>query len=128
MKKVKQLLVFSFLMALCSISHEIMAQDRFTEQEKQEAINRFNEFQEELNLSNQQKPVVKEINKKYFEKLSHLKNDNTSKFKKFRAYKKLKSHRNKEMKNILTKDQYKIFKEFIKENKQIAKQKRKDKS
>lgn len=87
------------------------SQSTMTPEGKKEVVARYQGYMEELNLTEEQKPKVKEINKIYFEGLLKLKNSNGSKMENFRTFRDLSSTRDKEMKKVLTKEQYTIYKE-----------------
>ncbi len=100
------------------------AQTKMTEQEKQEAIARYQAYMEKLNLTEEQKPLVEEANMKYFEGLSTLKKSGASRLEKYKTFKSLSSTRDDEMKKILTPDQYKIYKENQAEQREQFKEQR----
>jgi hypothetical protein len=90
------------------LSGSVYRQTRMTEEQKEEAISRHQAYMEKLNLTEAQKPKVEEINKKYFESLSNLKETNGSRLAKYKTFKSLSSARDQEMKKILTNEQYEI--------------------
>jgi Spy/CpxP family protein refolding chaperone len=102
----------------------VYSQSRMTEEEKQEAIARYREYVEELNLTEEQKPKVEEINKAYFDGLSKLRGSNASRMEKFQAFKQLRSERDNKMKDVLTKEQYAIYKEHQKEQRENFRERR----
>lgn len=111
----KQMIAFAALLLLVALSMNAVAQPKMTEQQKQEAKARFEAYKAKLNLTEEQQPKVQDINAKYFEALSGLRESNASKFEKFKKYRDLKSDKDKKMKEVLTKDQYKMYTEFQKE-------------
>lgn len=105
----KKFMIIVFVFQALSIG--LSAQSRFTEQEKQEVITRYRMFLTELGLTEEQKPVVEQINLTYFEGLSGIRNSNASRLKKYRTFKKLRATKDREMQTILTPEQYRIYKE-----------------
>ncbi len=87
----------------------------------------FSEYRDRLNLTENQKPKFIEITKKYTTQLKDLKNSSKSRFSKYRAYKKIQKNRNKEMKDLLTSEQYKVYLEIQKEVQKKLKERRKNK-
>jgi hypothetical protein len=102
------LMILSIVIAA---SGSTFGQNRMTQSEKEEAKARYKAYTERLNLNEEQKPIVEEINMTYFNALSKLKNSNGSRMEKFRTFKDVSSTRDKEMKKVLTKEQYGIYKE-----------------
>lgn len=78
----------------------------------------------ELKLTTEQLPKFDEINLQFMEALANLKEDNGSKISKYRKLKAATSERNKKMKDLLTSDQYKIFKSHQGELKDALKSRR----
>lgn len=89
----------------------VFSQAAVTQEEKDKMAARYQAYMEKLNLAEEQKPKVEEINTAYFDGLLNLKNSNGSKMEKFRTFRALSSTRDKEMKNVLTKQQYAIYKQ-----------------
>jgi len=114
----KRTIAFAATLLLITLSVSVFAQSRMTEQQKQEAKARFEEYKAKLNPSEDQEPKVQEINSKYFEGLAELKNSNESKLNKFKKFRTMKSEKDKSMKQILTKEQYKIYTDFQAEMKE----------
>ncbi|HEX7017217.1 MAG TPA: hypothetical protein VF191_17030 [Cyclobacteriaceae bacterium] len=100
------------------------SQSRMTQEDKEEAVARYREYLEKLNLTEEQKPKVEEINMTYFEGLSKLRASNGSRMEKYRTFRELRSTRDKEMKNVLTEEQYAIYKEHQKEQKEEFRERR----
>ena len=99
-------------------------QGRMTQEEKDEAIARYREYIEELNLTVEQKPRVEEINKTYFEGLSNLRNSNGSRMEKYRTFRQLSTERDKELKGVFTDEQYAIYKARQKEQRENFRERR----
>lgn len=121
----KQTIFFATLLLLVTLSVNVAAQSRMTEQQKQESKARYEAYKTKLNLTEEQEPKVQDINANYFEALAGLKESNASRLDKFKTYRNLKSEKDKKMKQVLTKDQYKIYTEFQKEMKEEFMQNRK---
>ena len=124
----KNTLKFLLLLAITVTTSTVKAQtgSRLTEEEKAEARARYEAYQEQLNLTEEQSEKVEEINMTYFEGLSELKNSNKARFAKYREWKDLSKTRDKEMEAVLDKQQYKRYKEFQAKMKEEFKEKRKN--
>lgn len=110
---------------LMTISASVHSQARMSEQEREEAMERHEAYMSKLNLSEEQKPKVEEINKEFFEGLADIRATNGSRLEKYNKFKRLSSTRDKKMKEILTKEQYAIYKENQQEQRENFKQRRK---
>ena len=117
----KKILTIACIMILASSTY---AQSKMTEKEKEEAIARYRTYMERLNLTEEQKPQVEEINMRFSTGISNMKKSNTSKLEKFRTFKSLSSARDGEMKKVLTKDQYAIYKANQEEQRENFRQQR----
>jgi Spy/CpxP family protein refolding chaperone len=117
----KLLVIVSFMLIAAGTGY---SQSKMTEEEKEEAIARHQAYMEKLNLTEEQKPKVEEINMTYFEGLSSIKKTNGSKLEKYRSFKSLSSTRDEEMKKVLTKEQYTIYKENQQEQRENFKERR----
>jgi Spy/CpxP family protein refolding chaperone len=117
----KRLLI---LVCLLFLVIGVSAQSRLTEEQREEAIARYQEYLERLNLTEDQKPKVEEINMNFFEGLSNLKQSSGSRLDKYRTFKELSDKRDAEMKKVLTREQYAIYKENQQEQRQNFKERR----
>lgn len=117
----KRLLI---LVCLLFLVIGVSAQSRLTEEQREEAIARYQEYLERLNLTEDQKPKVEEINMNFFEGLSNLKQSSGSRLDKYRTFKELSDKRDTEMKKVLTREQYAIYKENQQEQRQNFKERR----
>lgn len=72
---------------------------------------------ESIKLNDDQKSQFKEINEKYRLKLESIKNSDKTRFVKFQDLKKLRKEKEEEMKLLLSEDQFKVYKEYQKQNK-----------
>ena len=120
----KTLSTLFILAGMVCINHHLAAQQRLTEEEKQEAIERYMAFQEELNLTDEQKPLVEEINQTYFRGISQMRNSEASRLEKYRTFKDLSATRDRQMKQVLDKEQYKLFKQFQEETRANIRERR----
>ena len=117
------------LMIVCLViagSGGAYSQAKMTEAQKEEAIARHKAYTEKLNLTEEQKPIVEEINIAFFEALSKLKNSNGSRMEKYRTFKVVSSTRDKEMKKVLTKEQFAIYKENQQQQRDNFKERRRN--
>lgn len=120
------LTVFIAFLGMVLTGQQLYAQFNMTEAEKEEALEAYLEFQDELDLSEDQKVRVEEINTDYFEGLSLLKNSGQSKLEKYKTFKKLSAARDSEMKKVLDQRQFGLYKEFQKGNRERIKAQRKN--
>jgi hypothetical protein len=114
----KKTIAFAAALLLITLSVSVFAQSRMTGQQKQEAKARYEEYKEKLNLTEDQEPKVQRINSKYFEGLEALKSSNESRLNKLKKFRTMKSEKDKSMKQVLTKEQYKIYTDFQSEMKE----------
>lgn len=113
------LLIFS-----CALTTKAQTTRQLSEEQKKELKAKMEAYKAELNLSEEQQPKFEEINLQFAEDLSELKNANGSKLSKYKKFKKLTDERNKKMKELLTDEQYKIYKSHQDEVKKELKSKR----
>jgi len=106
------------------LSAGVYAQNKMTDEQKKEAKARYEQYKQKLNLNDDQSKKVDAINTTYFEGIAELKKSDASKLSKYRKFKTLSADRDKKMKVVLTKEQYKIYKEQQEERKEEFKQRR----
>ena len=118
---------FAVVILLMFVTVNGFAQKRtkLTEEQKKEMMARFEAYKEKLNLTEEQEPKVQNINANYFEALAGLRDSNASRLDKFKTYRNLKSEKDKKMKQVLTKEQLKVYTEFQQEMKEEFMQNRK---
>jgi Spy/CpxP family protein refolding chaperone len=100
------------------------AQSKMTEEQKQQAKDRYQAYKKELNLSEDQSKKVDAINTTWFEGIAELKKSGASKMTRYKKFKSLNAERDKKMKEVLTKEQFKIYKQQQEERKEEFKQRR----
>ena len=125
-KSLKYLFTFVFVLLISSTS--IAQKKEISEEQKVKMKAQLTEYFEKLNLSETQKPKFKEITKKYAIQMKDLKDSDKGRLSKYKEYKSIKKAKNKEMKTLLSQDQYDIYEEIQKEMQQKMKEKRKEKS
>lgn len=123
MKKITLMTAFLALMLWCNRS---LAQSRLTPDQQKELKEKLNDFKTKLNLSDEQAPKVKAIDSAYFDEMAALKDAGGSRLSKFRKLKSLSADRDKQMKEVLNKDQFAEYQKFKSEMKQAFKTKRKN--
>ena len=79
---------------------------------------------EKLDLSEDQKAEYLEISKRYGEQMKALKHSTRGRMEKYQELKSIRKDKNKEMKLVLTADQYKIYKELQEQHHQEMRAKR----
>ena len=113
MKTLKQIFVIAIVMF---VSSSVIAQETtLNDEQKAKLKAHLQESFEKLNLSEEQKPKFKEITKKYALQLKNLKNSDKSKSTKEQEFKSIINSKNKEMKALLSAEQYKVYEETQKE-------------
>lgn len=120
MKKLITLIACIFLLA----GTALRAQTKMTEEQRKEALAKYEELKTKLNLSEEQEKKVETINSEFIDGLAALKSSGGSKIAKFRKFSDLRSKRDAQMKEVLNEDQYKDFKKFQAEMKEDFKENR----
>ncbi|MGB4413869.1 MAG: hypothetical protein WBI53_03165 [Paludibacter sp.] len=104
------------LFVVCLLfSVPISAQDTAKDQAEERAKNMTEQMQKKLSLTDAQYQSVYTINLKYAKKNEQLKNSDENKMAKFRKFKSSQQDKSKELKTVLTKDQFAQYEEWIKE-------------
>lgn len=104
------------LFVVCLLfSGPISAQDIAKDQAEERAKNMTEQMQKKLSLTDAQYQSVYTINLKYAKKNEQLKNSDENKMAKFRKFKSSQQDKSKELKTVLTKDQFAQYEEWIKE-------------
>lgn len=122
MKKIIYIAVMLVLVMLAA--NQASAQSKMTEEQKKEAKAKYQAYKEKLNLDEEQSKQVDVINTTWFEGIAELRNSNASKMTKYRKFKLLNADRDKKMKAVLTKDQFRIYKQQQQEMKDEFKERR----
>lgn len=112
------------LLLVTLVTAQASAQSKMTDEQKKEAKARYQEYKEKLNLTDDQSKKVDAINSTWFEGIGALKNSDESKLKKYKKLKSLSADRDKQMKEVLTKEQFKLYKQQQEERKEAFKQRR----
>ena len=117
--------MLSSLLLLAAFSFAQSGKGRFSEEEKKELLAKMEEYRARLNLSEDQEPKVDKINEAFFKELSALKQSDEGKLAKYKKFKSAKSNKDKQMKEVLNADQYKIYQQMQTDMKKEMKKKRK---
>ncbi|MGB1295593.1 MAG: hypothetical protein ACPG6V_08935 [Flavobacteriales bacterium] len=126
MKTLKLVLSIS-LMFILSIN--VLAQEKeLSAEQKTKMEAQLNEYFSKLDLTEDQKPKFEEITKRYGQEMMDLKSGSQSRMEKYKAYKAVKSNKDKEMKALLSEKQYDVYTQAQKDMKKKMKEKRKNKS
>ncbi len=120
----KRIINITAMLVLVILATNVSAQSRMTEDQKAEAKAKYQELKQKLNLTEDQSKKVDAINTTWFEGIAELKKSNQPKLAKRSKLKTLNNTRNKQMKDVLTKEQFKVYKEQQKEMKEEFKQRR----
>lgn len=121
----KKIMLLSFLLFLTIFSFAQSGKGRLSEEEKKELIGKMEAYREKLNLSEEQGTKVEKINEAFMKELSALKQSDGSRLAKYKQFKAAKSKKDKEMKEVLNAEQYKIYQEMQADMKKEMKKKRK---
>lgn len=109
MKKIYNSLSLHFVvMSIIIMSNGLIAQESGLS--KENIKTKISEQMESLNLNENQIKEFKDISKKFGKKLQALRNSDMNRWEKLKEIKNLNNERDKEMKVLLSKEQYKQFK------------------
>ncbi len=97
----------------------------FSQDNKSQAQTMTDKMKTDLTLTDDQTVKVLPINQSFVESLQTLRSEN-SKLTKYRAFKTADNKRDNAMKQILTTEQYRLFKKMKEENRDALKEARKD--
>lgn len=122
MKKV--IISMMFFAALTVSTHAQTSKPKLTEEQKKEMKAKLDAYRESLNLSDEQKSKAEEVNMEYMEALSKIKENGGSRMSRYKKFMQASNNRDKKMKEILTKEQHKIYKEHQEEFKEELKNRR----
>jgi Spy/CpxP family protein refolding chaperone len=122
MKKIIK--ITAMLVSVTLAAANVSAQSKMTEQQKQEVKAKSEALKQKLNLTDEQSKSVDAINSTWFKGIADIRNSGESKLAKHQKLKSLNEQRNRQMKNVLTKEQFKIFKQDQKEMREELKQRR----
>jgi hypothetical protein len=122
MKKII-LLVMLFTAIFQSVNGQT-DKSKLNDEQKKELKAKMDEYRAKLNLSSDQQVKVEAINADYIEALSGIKGAGGSKMNRYKKFKQVKNERDKKMKEVLTREQYKIYKEQQQELKKEVKARR----
>ena len=121
----KKIIVLSLILAIAFGGLKAQSGNgRFTPEQKKEMKAKMEAYKAELNLTDEQAEKVEVINSNFFEKLQSIRSGNGSRLEKYRELKDAANERDSRMKQVLTKDQYKIYKKHQKEMKSEMKSRR----
>jgi Spy/CpxP family protein refolding chaperone len=123
-KNMKRIIKFTAMLVLVILATHASAQGRMTEEQKAEAKAKYQELKQKLNLTEDQSKKVDAINTTWFEGIADLKKSTEPKLAKRNKFRSLNKTRDQQMKNVLTKEQFKIYKANQKEMKEEFKQRR----
>ncbi len=109
----KRLRIYLTIAAFGFFVTNVSAQ-RMSDGQKQEMRERYDQYRTELNLTKEQEAQVEDINRKFFEGLALIRESSDRRLGKYKIYKSLQADRDRDMKVVLTRDQYKRYQEFHK--------------
>jgi Spy/CpxP family protein refolding chaperone len=122
MKKI--LMVTLLSIAVCSALQAQNANSKLTEEQRGELKLKMDAYKDRLNLNEDQSAKVEAINIRFYESLLEIKTEGGSKLSRYKKLKQVSRNKDKEMKEVLTAEQYKIYKEQQKEFKEEIKSRR----
>ena len=124
----KVLKILSLFFALLLIgTNTTFAQSKttnLTEEQKEELKKNLEVYAAALHLSEEQKPKFEEITKKYAKQMKAVKDSGGRRMSKYKKVKSIRKNKDAEMKKLLSKDEYKVYKEKQKEMKKQIKKRR----
>lgn len=120
----KSLRIYLTVAAFALLVTNVSAQ-RMSDEQKQEMRERYDQYRTELNLTKEQEAQVEDINRKFFEGLALIRESSDRRLGKYKMYKSLQADRDRDMKVVLTSDQYKRYQEFQKEMREEFRENRK---
>ncbi|OQP58074.1 hypothetical protein A3860_07025 [Niastella vici] len=121
----KRILNITLMLVLVTLmAANASAQAKMTEEQIKEVKARYQANKEKLNLTEDQSKKVDAINTSWFEGVAKLKNSGSSKMERYKKFKSLNQERDSKMKEVLTKEQFKIYKQQKQEMKEEFKQRR----
>jgi hypothetical protein len=122
----KFMVVILLSIAACSGLQAQNANSRLTEEQRRELKLKMDAYKDKLNLSEDQSAKVEAINLRFYENLLEIKAEDGSKLNRYKKFKQASRDKDKEMKQVLSAAQYKIYKEQQKEFKKEIKSRRND--
>lgn len=122
MKRILNITCMLVLVTLVAVNAS--AQSKMTEEQIKEVKAKYQANKEKLNLTPDQSKKVDAINTTWFEGVAQLKNSGGSKMERYKKFKSLNQERDSKMKEVLTKEQFKIYKQQKQEMKEEFKQRR----
>lgn len=124
-KNMKRILNITLMLAFVMLATvNASAQAKMTEEQIKEVKARYQANKEKLNLTADQSKKVDAINTTWFEGVASIKNSGGSKMERYKKFKSLNQERDSKMKEVLTKEQFKIYKQQKQEMKEEFKQRR----
>ena len=118
------LLIFIALLATSNTNFAQTNSAELTDQQKEELNKNIEEFAQTLSLSEEQRIQFEEITIKYTAQMMEVRDSDSGKMKKYKKVKSIRKKRNAEMKELLSKDQYKVYLEKQKEIQKKMKERR----
>lgn len=120
----KSILLIVLSLALVAGVQAQATKTKLTEEEKKELKAKMDDYKARLKLTPEQEEKVETINMDFLEALSKIKEDGGSKMSRYKKFKRASSDKDKKMKEVLTSEQYKIYKEQQEEFKEEMKSRR----
>jgi len=129
MKSLK-IMSLSFILFIIG-SNVSLAQDggaQLSEEQKEEIAQNLEEFFASLDLSNDQQSEFESITIKYAEQMKAVRDEGGGRMQKFKKIKSIRNDKNKEMKDLLSKNQYKLYLEKQEEMQKEMRNRRENRS
>ena len=124
----KTLRIYLTIAVVGFLAINVSAQQRMSDEQKQEMRERYNQYRTELNLTKDQEIQVEDINRKFFEGLAQIRESSDRRLGKYQMYKNLQADRDRDMKVVLTNEQYKMYQEFQKEMREEFRENRRERN
>jgi hypothetical protein len=107
----KKIFIIGLMAALFAVQGA-RAQAKLTQEQKSDLMVRFKTYKEKLNLDDGQAVKVRAIDSTYLTGLAALKQSDARRLAKFQQFKQISAARDKQMKDVLSKDQFKEYAKF----------------
>ncbi|WP_299556011.1 hypothetical protein [Seonamhaeicola sp.] len=125
-KTIKNILILAVITLIGSTA--VAQQNELTEAQSTQMETQIKAQSEKLDLSEDQKKTYEDITKKYGLEMINLKESGKGRLSKYKAYKSIIENKNKEMKALLSEEQYATYEEIQEEMQKRMKKRNKNNS
>ncbi len=121
--KILSLLVVALVIGTTTINAQ-SSEKNLSEDQREELAQNLEEYFAALDLTEEQQPKFEEITRRYAGQMKEVKGGSERKLQKYKKIKSIREKKNAEMKDLLTKDQYKVYLDKQEEMQQKMKERR----